>query len=138
VSTVSHPAATSTPLPQLVACKADGSACAALSLAAIEAELKFSADVADPLSFTAQQVHVPAMRAQRDLGFHLSASFLAESPSSMSRLKASALDGKSSCFRRQASMRSIIVVSRRISKRSVLRATDMSVCYVHYSVLYGT
>ena len=30
----------------------------------------------------------------------------------MSRLKASALDGKSSCFRRQASTRSIIVVSR--------------------------
>ena len=51
-----------------------------LSVAAIEAELKFSADVADPLSFTAQQVHVTAMRVQRDLGFHLSASFLCRKP----------------------------------------------------------
>jgi hypothetical protein len=89
-----------------------------------------------PLSLGA--VHVPAMRAQRHLGFHLGLVFFAESPNSMSRLKASALDGKSSCFRRQASTRSIIVVSRRISKRSVLGAIDMSVDYVQYSVLYGT
>ena len=64
------------------------------------------------------QVHVPAMRAQRDLGFHLRASFLCRKPQFNEPPEGSALDGKSSCFRRQALTRSIIVVSRRISKRA--------------------
>ena len=78
------------------------------------------------------------MRAQGNEVFTLAPSVLCRHSRVVSVLKASALDGKSSCFRRQASTRSIIVVSRRISKRSVLGAIDMSVSYVQYSVLYGT
>ena len=56
--------------------------------------------------------------APAHLGFYLSASFLCRKPQFNEPPEGSALDGKSSCFRRQASTRSIIVVSRRISKRA--------------------
>ena len=57
-------------------------------------------------------------RRAAHLGFYLSASFLCRKPQFNEPPEGSALDGKSSCFRRQASTRSIIVVSRRISKRA--------------------
>ena len=57
-------------------------------------------------------------RRAAHLGFYLSASFLCRKPQFNEPPEGSALDGKSSCSRRQASTRSIIVVSRRISKRA--------------------
>ena len=69
-------------------------------------------------SFDYYLISVPPARLRGDLPI--------ASVGTPGSLKASALDGKSSCFRRQVLTRSIIVVSRRISKRSVLGAIDMS------------
>jgi hypothetical protein len=64
------------------------------------------------------------------------ASLVLPSDCSTKRRMASPRDGKSFCFRRQASTPSIMLVSSCISKRSVLG--DISVGYVRYSVLCVT